>query len=464
MDVLESHYIPHIHTKYRAANQVHISRNINGNIGKYLSKNYPYSGQWFFFDIDSDTSVKAEMVDDAGNPCIISKRVNNGIIVVSGIWAEGDNLDTRRSFAIPLLGLNSNSNTLIPLLQNYAQINRDVNIDKYITFSYNDSLITNAGTDNWVNSYLNNFNTKPVFSSVNLLDGTSNTPPSVTINGKEYYGNGYLMQRLADNSKGQHFETNLVDWTTIQQKLIPQVHKVIDSITIVPVFPGPADSLKELIEVNADRSDPERPLFFLASTNSLDHVNIMVEVKFSGDTSMNHAMYYYQFSKDTLDYGRIVSSMMGYEKLKNMLIYNSTDTSGIVSLAIKHNLLCDYTGLIALEPNDTIHYMVNPYDESHFTDVTENDSTLIKDYRLVQNYPNPFNPSTIIKYELPIAGNVSLKVYDILGNEVRVLVNQFKGAGKYSAIFDAKGLASGIYIYQLSNDRFVLSRKMLLLK
>jgi hypothetical protein len=156
--------------------------------------------------------------------------------------------------------------------------------------------------------------------------------------------------------------------------------------------------------------------------------------------------------------------MMGYEKLKNMLIYNSTDTSGIVSLAIKHNLLCDYTGLIALEPNDTIHYMVNPYDESHFTDVTENDSTLIKDYRLVQNYPNPFNPSTIIKYELPIAGNVSLKVYDILGNEVRVLVNQFKGAGKYSAIFDAKGLASGIYIYQLSNDRFVLSRKMLLLK
>ena len=81
-----------------------------------------------------------------------------------------------------------------------------------------------------------------------------------------------------------------------------------------------------------------------------------------------------------------------------------------------------------------------------------------------QNYPNPFNPATIIKYEIPAETHVSLKVYDILGNEVANLVDETKSVGSYSAMFDAADLAGGVYIYRLSTGNFVETKKMILLK
>ncbi|HEX9251950.1 MAG TPA: 5'-nucleotidase C-terminal domain-containing protein, partial [Ignavibacteriaceae bacterium] len=85
-------------------------------------------------------------------------------------------------------------------------------------------------------------------------------------------------------------------------------------------------------------------------------------------------------------------------------------------------------------------------------------------YLLDQNYPNPFNPSTTINYSIPEAGNVEMKVYDILGNEVATLVNEAKAPGNYSAVFDASSLASGIYFYKLSANNFLQTKKMILMK
>jgi hypothetical protein len=86
-------------------------------------------------------------------------------------------------------------------------------------------------------------------------------------------------------------------------------------------------------------------------------------------------------------------------------------------------------------------------------------------FTLRQNYPNPFNPSTTITFELPRAGRVALKVFNVLGQEVATLVDEFKEAGGYSARFDASKLASGTYLYQLRTDAGILSvKKMMLLK
>jgi len=87
-----------------------------------------------------------------------------------------------------------------------------------------------------------------------------------------------------------------------------------------------------------------------------------------------------------------------------------------------------------------------------------------KFYLLVQNYPNPFNPSTTIHYEIPNNGFVTLKVYDILGREVKTLVNQYESKGRYNVNFNASNLASGIYIYRLQSGSFISTKKMLLLK
>jgi hypothetical protein len=85
-------------------------------------------------------------------------------------------------------------------------------------------------------------------------------------------------------------------------------------------------------------------------------------------------------------------------------------------------------------------------------------------YSLDQNFPNPFNPSTRISWQSPVDGHQSLRVYDVLGNEVAVLVDEFRTAGRYDATFDASNLASGIYFYRIQAGSFVQTRKMILLK
>ncbi|MBS1551564.1 MAG: T9SS type A sorting domain-containing protein [Bacteroidetes bacterium] len=85
-------------------------------------------------------------------------------------------------------------------------------------------------------------------------------------------------------------------------------------------------------------------------------------------------------------------------------------------------------------------------------------------FDLLQNYPNPFNPTTSINFELPVDGNVSLKIYDMSGKEVMILVNEVRSAGYYSVNFNAANLPSGIYFYTLSAENFTATKKMMLLK
>ncbi len=85
-------------------------------------------------------------------------------------------------------------------------------------------------------------------------------------------------------------------------------------------------------------------------------------------------------------------------------------------------------------------------------------------YSLSNNYPNPFNPSTIINYSIPSMCYVELKVYDVLGREIEQLVGNYQQAGNYSVSFNAAKLPSGIYIYQLKTDKYIDTKKMVLLK
>lgn len=85
-------------------------------------------------------------------------------------------------------------------------------------------------------------------------------------------------------------------------------------------------------------------------------------------------------------------------------------------------------------------------------------------YELDQNYPNPFNPSTTIKYALPQPGFVTLKVYNMLGQEVKTLVNEFKEAGTHTVEFKAEDLMTGMYFYKIQVGDFSQVKKMTLLK
>lgn len=86
------------------------------------------------------------------------------------------------------------------------------------------------------------------------------------------------------------------------------------------------------------------------------------------------------------------------------------------------------------------------------------------DFSLYQNYPNPFNPSTTISWQSPVSSWQTLEVYDVLGNEVATLVDEYKPAGSYEVEFDAKGLSSGVYFYRIQAGSFIKTKKMILIR
>ena len=96
--------------------------------------------------------------------------------------------------------------------------------------------------------------------------------------------------------------------------------------------------------------------------------------------------------------------------------------------------------------------------------ITNENNVMPTAYKLNQNFPNPFNPSTVISYDLPKSGIVTLRIFNVLGQQVRTLVNQPQTAGTHQVTFNANTLTSGIYFYSLSVDNFTQVKKMMLIK
>lgn len=99
-----------------------------------------------------------------------------------------------------------------------------------------------------------------------------------------------------------------------------------------------------------------------------------------------------------------------------------------------------------------------------YSEIVEVDARIPAKFGLSQNYPNPFNPSTTINYDVAKETNVSLKVYDAIGNEVATLVNETKAPGTYDVIFDASNLSNGVYFYKIQAGNFTSTKKLILMK
>jgi hypothetical protein len=139
----------------------------------------------------------------------------------------------------------------------------------------------------------------------------------------------------------------------------------------------------------------------------------------------------------------------------------------------------DVTGLTAFIQNTmqfTSNYaFINTYGigvyRRSLSQVTSIDEKLTgsfpESFVLEQNYPNPFNPSTKIRYSIPNVGSglaqTVLKVYDVLGNEIATLVDEYREAGSYEVEFDASNISTGVYFYKLQSGSFVETKKMILL-
>ncbi len=186
-----------------------------------------------------------------------------------------------------------------------------------------------------------------------------------------------------------------------------------------------------------------------------------VQLKWTTATSINNLGFEVQKSQSQPSYQQN-GSLDNWERLDFISStgeptepkeYNYIDKTGHKSTTVKYRLkIIDLDGTYS------------------FSDVIEVETKPLN-FQLLQNYPNPFNPSTMIKWYSPVSSHQTLKVFDVLGNEVATLVDEFRDAGNYEMSFDAdnlpanrQSLASGMYIYRLTTDNYTETRKMLLIR
>jgi hypothetical protein len=192
----------------------------------------------------------------------------------------------------------------------------------------------------------------------------------------------------------------------------------------------------------------------------------------------------------TVNFGTVAAGTMKKDSL--LLSNEGTDTLRISSMSSTNPRFAVSPATITLAPSSSAHLVITfgPADTSNQTGsivllhnafgspdsiavlgkgsivlvVNGDNSSLPKEYALGKNYPNPFNPATAIEYALPRGGLVSLKVYNMLGQEVAVLANREMPAGVHRATWNAQSAPSGVYFYRLTAAGYSKTEKMILLK
>ncbi len=364
-------YINGLQVKSSIYSAVTLFRTPDGNISGNFPVQYDRSSGYFLqFD---DPNVKKEVVDKDGNPMVISKRIGNGILVVSGIWEFNDDASLRTIQGIPLMGLNKNIND-IQLMQLLMQMRKEYDtftFDKAIVFSNSDSVIQKTDAVKWADSYIGLYpGKKPVFNTVNLLDGLATIPPYISENLIDYYGSGYMMKSVAAATFGAHFETHLSNWSVIASSLNALAIPKLENKSIKIIADNGSGRSVEQWEINPNDTDPARPLFFIGSTTAQSEITCEISAKYSGINEQKIKSVTIPVSHDTVNTEQILPAMLAQENLKVMFAKTPPlDTAKIMNYAFNSHLLCDFTALLALEPNDTIKFVDKFFDETTLTPV-----------------------------------------------------------------------------------------------
>jgi hypothetical protein len=173
--------------------------------------------------------------------------------------------------------------------------------------------------------------------------------------------------------------------------------------------------------------------------------NGVVELNWETATEVNNHMFEIERRSESTDF-RTIGYVEGAGTTTEPQSYSYKDVNVEVGTYVYRLKQIDFNGTYS------------------YSDAVEVDVTAPLSFNLEQNYPNPFNPSTKIKYSVPESGNVKLSVYNLVGEEVAVLVNGNVEAGQFEVSFDASSLPSGVYLYKLQSANTVQTKKMMLLK
>ena len=282
-----------------------------------------------------------------------------------------------------------------------------------------------------------------------LIDSLRNNFPQAWV---LYFVQGWNLDSLAGASEWEFYFLNLTMFQAYRVHISPFGHDVeqlpMDFFTWLRDFRALADSFNVAAPPDSFIHKVERRVGrFLRNRQLPDSIGFDVSLAL-GDLSHT-------------DFSDVVPEQGKFYWGLRYSFYNKYDTSNGGGIPYAKGL----TSKLAKTENEEYKFLADYKTGNEVSVTSVNDKgSIIKTFELKQNYPNPFNPTTVINYTIPEAGLVSLKVYDVLGNEVADLVNQKQASGEYRVSFNASRLASGIYFYRLQAGKYTQVRKMMLLK
>ncbi len=303
-----------------------------------------------------------------------------------------------------------------------------------------------------------------IIGSISVPVSTSTIAPQTNIATPFYkYNNGYVITNVVEPGGGYWVKVNASGTIQLQAPLlasppnsispidrIEALVSTLDEFTIIDnegkqqsLYVRNGSVVSELEGINFEMPPPPTGADFDA--RFLTEKLVEAVYPEDGETALS-------ISINTDAYPVTVTYDIKPENGINYSIGVNSDGMGKISLS----KLNDNSGNYVI--NNASNGKVSLVSNAHYVSRSE----LPKEYVLGQNYPNPFNPTTVINYQLPENGYVTLKIYDVLGKEVVTLVNEHKEAGYYEASFDATHLSSGVYFYKLTSGSYTSVNKMLL--
>jgi hypothetical protein len=331
----------------------------------------------------------------------------------------------------------NNSGKVSNLLMKYFNPNINMLENKYDIYYYYDGngYLQSTWWKQWINGNWENYilqsyihNNKGLLTFDNYAEWVNNAWRYSLRNTYTYNQNDKILTHLMES-----FDPNVNDYMPFEYTLYGYVNDLLIE-KVVQEYYRPTSSW-----VNKNRTVYTR-------NNNGDILTNVVEYW------QDNGSYWLPFSKVEYTYDSYGNATMGtaYE-------YNNNSWATTLN-NYEMNLVYDNS---QLSYSDYAHKIVIEYEQ--ITDVKDDINNNLT-FKLEQNYPNPFNPATTINFTLPQSGLVTLKVYDILGNEVATLVNKEMNAGSNSIIWNAANLSSGVYFYTLNQNNYSITKKMLLLK
>ncbi len=321
--------------------------------------------------------------------------------------------------------------------------------------SWSAERIAADGVPNLVTNYHTN-NFAPLFENFGQVDGAIDDSASINV-----AANGYGV--IVEGTPPYKFQFPMLYWNSIARnwKSISSIE--IDTLqTIADYYPGfligqsfpsivstPVSSIYNFWNVvvcwTAPKLDSSNPSG-LALSNGFYKTDVVYAYPEPVEEWSRMNLSAYDLVENAI-YATIGPDYFGFDPFEIPLVYMEDLEAGIGALGQGNptlNPIKVTTLLFGFASNDDI-----------YSDM---------DFYLSQNYPNPFNPTTVISWQSPVSTHQTLKVYDILGNEIATLVDEYREAGKYNVEFDASSLASGVYIYKLTAGTFRASKKMMVIK